>query len=653
MAKKDDEEKKEPKNITRRQFVKSAGALGGGLVLSSALGGCASEETSTQEAPTQTSAPPPTAVPAEPTIITREVPAATERPFQVYDTDVLVIGGGLAGMFAARKVISDGGNVIIVDKGPFGHSGTSGINWGHDMETNEWSSDDGSGSLPLVVLFNDGVVDQEYCLSLCQNVHEAKPIAWNARVGGIAERDKDGEPIGKNADTTFVGDHGCFPRMFAQYARRSGAKIVDRTMITSLLKADGACVGAAGVDLVSGEFKVFRAKATIMATGSYAWCYGWRTTGAATIAGPENTGDGHSLLLNEGLEFMDMEQLPFDCVQVYPEGTGSGMGTMGLSVVNQDWAVNSEGEYYVRPWVELGPEKYFAGNSQFMRLTMREILEGRGSPGRGVWVDLQALDTFDRYYRFRRDAMFKGLGYMMPDQVEVVPEFWESAGRPHLTTEGETPIPGLYFATANDMTYGGLGFFGSVGSGYMTGKGAVKRAAEVGAPLINWEQVQQAANYVYGILEAEPSEKVRPHVVYHAIQHLMYENLQPLRDEEGIMAAIEELERIKAQEFPKIWISSKSRNFNTEWRRALEIPNMWNCVMGTAQSALVRKETRGTHCRTDYPSMDNTNWLKNVWVKIEDGNFITDIRPIVAPYLTEDQIRGMLPELGLDTELPS
>lgn len=621
-------EKSEGRNgLTRREFLGTVAGTGAALSITGFLSGCGAKG---QESP---------AVVSEITS-----PDGVTRPFGLYETDVLVIGGGIAGLFAAKKAMDEGANVIIVDKGPFGHSGTSGINWGHDMQTNEFAEGDGSSSLKVNVYLMDGMIDQEHDLSLCQHVHEAKPVLTNEMMGCFAERDLDGEPAGKNANSPLIVDHGCFPRLWAQYAKRKGATVFDRTMVTDIVQTDdGAVAGAVAINTVTGDPLVFRAKAVIMATGSYAWCYGWTGNTACTISGPENTGDGLSIFINKGLEMRDMEQLPFDCVQIYPKSTAYGMGTLGLSIVNHKYALNKNGERYT----ELIDGLKMRSNALFMRLTMKEIHEGRGLENGCVLFDIRDIDTMNRYYR-RAKTRNRMIGYELPEKAELHWEFWETAARPAAVSKtGETSIPGLFYAGAGSMAWNGCAFWGCTGSGYMAGKYAAAYAANVDRPAIVWSQVQDDLNAAYKALESEPADGIRPLKIYHKIQQTMFKGLSPLRDEKGIQGVIDALNEMKEKDFPKMNVPVKSRRYNMEWRHAMEIPNMWNCVMGTAQAAIIRKETRGTHCRTDYPYMDNANWLVNTIVKQENGTWVSTTRPIVDTIIPAAEVAKIVPEYGL------
>jgi succinate dehydrogenase / fumarate reductase flavoprotein subunit len=122
-----------------------------------------------------------------------------------------------------------------------------------------------------------------------------------------------------------------------------------------------------------------------------------------------------------------------------------------------------------------------------------------------------------------------------------------------------------------------------------------------------------------------------------------------IRNEEGITNALNELARIEKEDLPKMYIPSKSRQFNTDWQKAIEVSSMLTCAKGTGYAALERKETRGGHCRTDYPEMDNENWLVHVVTSFADGQWTTSIEPIDDSIIPIEEVREMLPPpLGIN-----
>ncbi len=229
----------------------------------------------------------------------------------VYESDVLIVGGGVSGLIAARTAMAAGVSVNVVDKGPWGHSGASGINWGHDMQTGEFGTDDGRAAAETLTMIQCGMPNQTLIYELMKANMELKPNVLAEQMGMIIERNPDGTVKGAPGDAsdgipgtagfTFTLNHGFFSRYYAMHVRNAGARIFDRTRVLNILLAeDGSTAGAVAIDVRSGSPVVFRAKKTILATGSYACIAGDNGLYPYSMTGPENTGDGHAMLINAG-----------------------------------------------------------------------------------------------------------------------------------------------------------------------------------------------------------------------------------------------------------------------------------------------------------------------------------------------------------------
>ena len=220
-------------------------------------------------------------------------PAAVPRPM-VVESDILIIGGGVSGLTAARPALASGAHVVIVDKGPWGNCGTSGINWGHDIETNEWYSGAMEDVMAAYVTTNDGLMNQSYGIHVWEGLRAAHPAGYAEQVGIVLQRVEGGVSAAMNADTPLTIDHGYFLRWHARDIKLKGAEVHDRTFILDLLLDEsGRAAGAVGIDLVSGDPVVFHAKSVVLAAGAYLWAAGYNGQSAYSIGSPENTGDGY------------------------------------------------------------------------------------------------------------------------------------------------------------------------------------------------------------------------------------------------------------------------------------------------------------------------------------------------------------------------
>ena len=192
----------------------------------------------------------------------------------------------------------------------------------------------------------------------------------------------------------------------------------------------------------------------------------------------------------------------------------------------------------------------------------------------------------------------------------------------------------------------GMAGWNALTGGAIAGEGAARYAADATRPAIDRDAVQAVLADAYDKL-SRTGEGKRASEVQREVQRLSNTYLFGARTEEGLNTVIAELERIASEEVPSMVLADHSRQFNTEWRMSLEVPFMITCNLAIAHAALARTETRGFHHRLDYPNMDNTNWLKNVWVSQNEGSWSTDAQDVVDSHLSADKIRELVPEIGI------
>jgi len=629
-------EKEEPRKLSRKEFVKGAAAVAG----AGALASCAPAATPVPTtAPADTQVPCPTCPPAEecPPCPAAEGPAVAPV---VYDTDVLVIGGGVGGIFAATSAFDRGANVIQVDKGVPGFSGASGLNWGHGFNSNELAQNPEEVLKPLQTLVKatECIGNQDNLKALLEGMHELKPILGGERVGQVFERNAEGNATTFNEKTGYLSVKKFFPCMSAKAPGARGVKVLTATMVTSLLTSDGAVVGATAIDMNTGQFIVFRAKSTILATGSHNWAMGYGGRGSLGGGGKESTGDGPAMAYRVGAKLVNFEFYSNTWTQGYPDGMAAAyVGLSGWS--RKHMVFDKDGDYFLTKYPE---EEITRGI--FTNESLSRIAAGKGSPHGGVFVDWSGLKgDLPGQDLYRAKAVEKYLGYPMVDaKGECIPSATDSQGRPLLNAKCETTVPGLY-ATASFLPLGGSGVYIAT-QGYIAGKNAGEDATKIGSVGVDWDQVNAESDRIYGLLDKEPEgDKLRSHIIRRRIQETMYKALfANMRSEEGLNECIAELERIKQEDLPKIYCMSKNRTYNTEWFEALEAENMLFCCDASARAALMRTESRMTHLRSDYFARDNENWLAEVVVSQVDGKMTLEKSPAVATLIPVDELKNML-----------
>lgn len=585
--------------------------------------------------------------------------SGAERTVSVKEADVLIVGGGISGMTAARQAMQEGSTVAIIDKGLFGHSGASGINWGHQCSSLEYANPEAIETFGPNLLFSgDGVIDQTIHMNVLRAWAEVAPIQTAVKLGSVTDHHEDNRSLGQvnkeamqspDAVSPLVLDSGLFPRNMARDLKRAGAYIYDHHFALDVLKdEEGAVCGIAAVNLETGEPVVFRGKAVIMATGSYAWLSGWNGMTPYSHSSADCTGDGVAMMMRAGIPMRDMEELCQDNGQWYPAGTRQCMTGMGVELPDYYRGFNVNKEPFTA-LIDENPAQYM-NQGCYMRMTLREIYQGRGTEHGGIYALTDDVEHEERYYRPCKWNMERIFGWELPQYVELVPQVWETAGRPFDLNPDtcETVVPGLFFAGGAPYVWNGFVIASCMGTGLMAGRGsaALAQAKEMGA--VDWNQVNEIFNQAYSYFNNDSEQGVRSRTLLRTIQTTYWDGMYFLRDEAGIQTTIDELSRIQAEVLPNMYLGSTSQAFNNDWRSALEARNMALVGIGAAQAAIIRKECRGTHCRTDYPQQDNSIGLVNTKVSYEDDIWSSELVPINETLIPAETLAAAIGVVGLE-----
>lgn len=631
-------------NFSRRDFLKG-GAIAAAATLTgtaAGLSGCAQAE----EHLADTSAPLP-------------------RETITHECDVLVVGGGIAGMEAALRVVALGKTAIVVDKGVFGHSGTSGMNWGHTYQSMEMSPNDDAtiaSTIASMSMTCEGLINQPYFYNLLKAQYEERPIANALKYGSIPLYNEDGTVLSRNEPYEafpVVHDQGFWPRMMAQWCRRNGnvTDIFERMFVVDFLTSeDGRAAGAAAIDLRDGSAHIFRAKATIMAAGSYCWITGWNGLGAESMAGRECTGDGIAMLIRHGIPMTDMEQFCGDASQWTPAGTRQTMGNLNFDGAQTPYSMvfDKDGVSWEEMLKPLEGQYLSVNMGNYTKIMFGLRLNGRGTEHGGVLMDKACAPGMPRYFRRTEERERDLLGYELPQRYEVVPETWDSAGCPRdLSETSETIVSGLFFAGAAPGGFGGMTQIACQAGGWLSANGAVALCDSLeAAPTAPKEQIDTIFAKAYSYLERDTEDSLRACTVMHNIQSKFWtREMGPMRNEEDLNELIDELHRIINEDLPRIATIDKSRCMNGDWRDALETENMAYCALASAYASLERKETRGYNLRLDYPDTDNSYGLANTVTTLsENGTWKTELAPLHDEIVPADTLAQLVPTcFGLNT----
>ncbi|MHA1431092.1 MAG: FAD-binding protein, partial [Candidatus Freyarchaeota archaeon] len=368
--------------------------------------------------------------------------------------------------------------------------------------------------------------------------------------------------------------------------KRRQIKTLENIMITRILTRNGEAVGATGLDLTTGDFLVFRAKSVVLATGGAGQLYGLTTNP------PDVTGDGYALAYLAGAELTDMEFIQFRACIVHP-----------AEEVTRDLIA-------IRAQIE--------------------IREGRGTPHGGVYNDLSGLpeEMWTLFSKFREACMAEGIDPSW-QPIEWAPGVHHFMGGVKINEECMTSAPGLYAAGEVE---GGVHGANRIGGNALTetqvfgaraGRFAAERALTVEMPDIDQKQVEAERGRIIQLYQRDDgvdAEKVRK-----TVQEIMDRYVGVIRNGDELTRAVNELRKLREEKLPRLYIMEKTVE---RLRKALETINFVHIGEMVARAALMRTESRGAHNREDHPERDDENWLKNITIRLENGEMRLTTQPV-------------------------
>src|SRR5258707_8407345 len=387
----------------------------------------------------------------------------------------------------------------------------------------------------------------------------------------------------------------------------------DEAFATKLLVEDSRCVGVVAIDMRSGRFQAITAKAVILATGGLGRLYAFTTNGNIC------TGDGMALAYRAGVGLKDMEM-----VQFHPTGLPF-TGILITEAVRGEggYLINKDGERFLKRYVpnkmELGPRDIIS------RAMITEFEEGRGFEGphgKYMHLDVRHLgeDVIERKLPFMRELGREFVGIdIVKDPIPVRPVQHYMMGGVDADISGATEILGLYAAgeCANVGLNGGnrLGSH-SLSECLVVGAAAGRHAAHYAGSAkpvtanpvdaILWDEARRVESQY---LEKKDGNE-RMGTIREEMQHDMDAGAGVFRTREGLEKLTRQLGSLRDR-FEKIKIEDSSRTFNTELTAALELDFMLEVAESVAYSALAREESRGAHARRDFPERDDAKWLNH------------------------------------------
>jgi succinate dehydrogenase / fumarate reductase, flavoprotein subunit len=585
--------------------------------------------------------------------------------YETFTHDVLVIGAGGAGLRAAIEASAAGVSVAIVCKSLLGKAHTvmaeGGIAAGlaNVDERDNWK-----------VHFSDTMRGGQYVNNWRMAELHAKEApdrvkeleAW----GAVFDRTKDGRILQRN-----FGGHK-YPRL-AHVGDRTGLEMI-RTLqdhgvhqgidvhmehtILTLLKDGERVVGAFGYDRERGRFKVFRAKAIVLATGGIGRAF------RITSNSWEYTGDGHSLGYRAGAELIDME-----FVQFHPTGMVWPPSVRGILVtegVRGEGGIltNKEGRRFMFDDIPDNYKAQTANNEEegwrycqgdknarrppelltrdhVARCIVREIKEGRGSPHGGVYLDIawikRKISNSAEHIKRKLPSMYHQFKQLA--DIDITEEPMEVGPTTHYVMGGirvdsdtqMSRVPGLFAAGecaagingANRL--GGNSLSDLLVFGKRAGEFAAKFAKENSLGNVNEQSITASASEALQPFERGAGEN--PYAVQHDLQATMQDKVGIVRTENEMKSALDDLKKFWERE-ARVGVTG-NREFNPGWHTALDLKNLLTVSEAVTRAALERKESRGAQFRDDYPNKEERySKVNTITWRGDDGSMQIRLEPL-------------------------
>ena len=404
-------------------------------------------------------------------------------------------------------------------------------------------------------------------------------------------------------------------------------EVIDQTMITGLFIAEDKCIGAIGLHVPTGRYRVLRAKATIIASGGSCQMYGWSGTGAISINSPDNTGDVDMAAFRKGCSLINTEFFSYDMINLFPNSIGGSFcAGIGSDSVSSILISDTEGKFLFGKDMEERPYGPITVEC------MMRVQEGKGTENGCLYIDLSqpGAEMMTRPAYRRNIAMWKkqfGIDLLQPgNKIEITPEPFEHMGQPVIDENGMTEIKGLFNVR-------GIGnWMLLIGTHWLApyvGHRAAEYASDNDFSSNDWSSVQAEIARLEGILNNEGSK--RPHEIRQELQGIVFDALQTGASAETLIPAIAAIRKIRDEDLPKMTVSNKTRCYNTDWRKAVENYNLIELSIVSLEASLMREETRGFFYRVDFPKTDDENWLVNILAKYNNGDYEYVKRPVVEP----------------------
>ncbi|MBM3125309.1 MAG: FAD-dependent oxidoreductase [Chloroflexi bacterium] len=583
----------------------------------------------------------------------------------VHQFDVVVVGAGGAGLMAGLYS-SRGAKTAVISKLYPTRSHTGAAQGGISAAFGNLEEDKPEWHTYDSVKGSDYLGDQDAIEFMCEEApqavleleHMGLPFDRTPE-GRISQRpfgghtnNVTGKPVRRACHAADRTGHMILQTLYQQCLKNK-VTFFDEYQVLDFLIVNRRTAGIVAVELATGEFHTFHAKAVIFATGGHGRIF------EVTSNAYAYTGDGAALLLRRGIPLEDMEFFQFHPTGIYKLGILITEGVRGEGGV----LINGKGERFMPKYAPT--VKDLASRDVVSRAIYTEIREGRGvNSSNYVWLDARP-ESIARYAAEDGRTNPDGSPYVLSGEqllakvpdiidfcrvylgVDPLTQMMPTQPTAHYTMggiptnkfgevvidESNAVFPGLYAAgECACVSVHGANRLGtnSLLDLIVFGKHAGLKAAEY-AQQADFEPLPpdpQADSRAQFEKLRNGSGKENAFDITTEMKKVMFDLVGIYRNEKGMQEAITKLDQLK-ERFQHVKVTDRGRIFNTELFHTWELGNMLDVSEVVAKCALNRRESRGGHSREDFPNRDDSDWLKHTLAWQKNGGVEIRYKPVV------------------------
>jgi succinate dehydrogenase/fumarate reductase flavoprotein subunit len=563
----------------------------------------------------------------------------TAEPIQI-DTDVLVIGSGAAGMYAAIEAARNGAQVLLADRSLIGRGGATVMaQMTVACALGEETPDTWQDHYADTIAAGRGLCDEALAQLLCEDAPDCIReldhwgVGWARKDGHITATMAPGHDRPRCVYVDFINTGPAVSKTLrTAMARNPSIRKAGDLCIVDLIVSDGEVTGAVAYHLGTGAPVVIATKATVLATGGLTRLY--RRNSASANMG----GDGHALALRAGATLIDME-----FVQFFP------IGHLAPRLVGMDpimWdpfryklggrLLNGRKEEFTSRYGSDEDGKYVLTRDLATYAIIKEVEAGRGSPHGGAYLSFEhcSAEALRAAFGPVIDRLAENHIDLTRMPVEVAPIAHYHMGGVKADASMAADVPGLY--VAGEVVGGANGANRLSGNaitealvfGRRAGRNAAARTKRMAQPKLKPRDTAATLDLIHADAKTEPSKNTAAMVAH--LQATMADHVGPFRTGAKLSTALNEISELTADlgEHP----SGHAAAFDLQRLEWFDLRNMLTVAHAVTATALARTESRGAHQREDFPKMQ-PQWQVHQRVQLHDGELKISGAPAAAKAL--------------------